>query len=382
MNTDDPTRSFTYAALPARILFGAGRVADLPAESTRLGLQRLLVLATPGQRPLAEMAAALLGRQAAGMFAAARMHVPIATADQARAEARRVGADGCVAIGGGSAIGLGKAIALDMGLPIIAIPTTYAGSEMTPVWGITYRDGKHTGRADAVLPRSVIYDPDLTRDLPATLSGLSGVNAIAHAVEALYAPDTSPVICLYAGQAIRDLTAALPTIAASPHDAAARASALRGAWLCGSCLGATTMSLHHKLCHVLGGTFDLPHAQTHAVLLPYVAAFNLPYSAHAAAVLSDAMDTADPPAALYELARNVGAPQSLRELGLTEADLPTVVADVLSRPYSNPRAVTAESLTLLLTEALEGRVIAPGGAFPTASPRSARGRPGRTGQGC
>ncbi|WP_031469034.1 maleylacetate reductase [Sciscionella sediminilitoris] len=346
--------AFVHDALPMRVVFGPGRLTDLAAEAARLDLHRLLVLSTPDQRDLAERAADLLGPLAAGVFSGARMHVPADTAAAARDHARRIGADGCVAVGGGSTIGLGKAIALDAGLPVIAVPTTYSGSEMTPIWGITEAGRKRTGRDRAVLPRTVLYDPDLTTGLPAPLSGTSGINAIAHAVEALYAPDTSPIIELFAEEGIRCLAAALPIIAVDPTDRDARSQALRGSWLCGACLGATTMSLHHKLCHVLGGTFELPHAPTHAVMLPHVAAFNLPATPTAHAALCRALDTADPAHALADLGIAVGAPCSLAELGLRDTDLPEVINQVLAQPYANPRPPTHDDLETLLSAAHTG----------------------------
>ncbi|MER5185020.1 maleylacetate reductase [Streptomyces sp. NPDC002896] len=337
-----------------RVVFGAGSLRDLPQEAERLGLRRMLVLATPGQRALAEHAATLLGDACAGLFTEARMHVPVQVAEAARAAARDAGADGCLAIGGGSTIGLGKAIVLESGLPVISVPTTYAGSEMTPVWGLTENGRKRTGRDPAVLPRSVVYDPELTLHLPVDVSVTSGFNAIAHAVEALYAPDASPIVSLMAEEGVRSLATALPGIAADPLDLDARTDALRGAWLCGACLGATTMSLHHKVCHILGGTFDLPHAATHTVLLPYVAAFNLPAAPSAERALRRALATDDVPKHLARATAELGAPRSLAELGLTEHDFDEITAQAQAQPYANPRPVTAKALRSLLTDALHG----------------------------
>lgn len=347
--------AFTYEALPMRVVFGAGSLAQVPAEVDRLGLRRVLVLSTPRGRELAEQVAASLGHAAAGVFDQAREHVPIETAEAARAAAKDAGADGCLAIGGGSTIGLGKAIALESGLPVIAVPTTYAGSEMTSVWGLTADGRKQTGRNPAVLPRSVVYDPELTAELPVGVSVTSGFNAIAHAVEALYAPDASPIISLMAEEGVRSLLPALPILAAAgPGTPDARSRALRGAWLCGACLGATTMSLHHKLCHVLGGTFGLPHAATHTVMLPYVAAFNIPAASAAEQALRRATDTDDVPGYLARLSTALGAPNSLAALGLTAADLPQVIEQVLATPYANPRPVTRDALESLLADALHG----------------------------
>lgn len=346
--------TFVYEALPMRVVFGAGSLAHLPQEAERLDLRRLLVLSTPGQRALAERAAALLGEACAGLFTGARMHVPAEVADAARAAARDADADGCLAIGGGSTVGLGKAVALTSGLPVISVPTTYAGSEMTPVWGLTEHGRKRTGRDRSVLPRSVLYDPELTLRLPVDVSVTSGFNAVAHAVEALYAPDASPIVSLMAEEGVRSLAAALPAIAAEPGDPKARTDALRGAWLCGACLGATTMSLHHKLCHILGGTYDLPHAATHTVLLPYVAALNLPAAPAADAALRRALSTDDVPRHLARTAAGLGAPSSLAELGLKPDTFDEIVRQATSAPYANPRPVTADDLRGLLTDALHG----------------------------
>ncbi|MFF3379077.1 maleylacetate reductase [Streptomyces sp. NPDC002680] len=346
--------AFTYEALPMRVVFGAGSLARVPDEVARLGLRRVLVLSTPRGRELADRLAESLGHASAGVFDRAREHVPVETAEAARAAAKDAGADGCLAVGGGSTIGLGKAIALETGLPVIAVPTTYAGSEMTPVWGLTEAGRKRTGRDPAVLPRTVVYDPELTVGLPLEVSATSGFNAVAHAIEALYAPDASPIVSLMAEEGVRSLLSALPALAIHADDPYARVEALRGAWLCGACLGATTMSLHHKLCHVLGGTFGLPHAATHTVVLPYTAAFNLPAAPAAERILRRATDTFDVPGHLARLSTALGAPPSLTALGLTATDLPRVIEQVLAAPYANPRPVTRDALESLLTEALHG----------------------------
>ena len=347
--------SFHYQALPMRVAFGVGALAKVGAEMDRAGLARAVVLCTPEQRDLAETVLTDLGDRGAGIFDQARMHVPIETATAATDYARGLGADSCVVVGGGSSIGLGKAIALEYGLPIIAIPTTYAGSEMTPIWGMT-RDGrKQTGRHPAVLPTSVIYDPRVTTTLPAEISAASGLNAVAHAVEALYAPDASPIISLMAEEGVRAFVTSLPRVVADGDDLAARSTALYGAWLCGACLGATTMSLHHKLCHVLGGSLDLPHAQTHAIVLPYVLAYNESHAPEAEAALQRALRTDGlPSTALWETAQQLPIPHSLAELGVQESQLPRVIDEALANPYANPAPVTEQGLEQLLNAALTG----------------------------
>jgi maleylacetate reductase len=282
------------------------------------------------------------------------MHVPVEVAERARAEALRLGVDGLVAVGGGSAIGLAKAVALTSGRPIVAVPTTYAGSEMTSIWGLTDGAVKRTGRDRRVLPASVVYDPGLTLGLPVGVSVTSGFNALAHAVEAMYAPDRTPVITLYAVEGVRSLVSALPQIASAATDLSARTTALYGAWLCGACLGATTMSLHHRLCHALGGTLDLPHAETHTVVLPHVLAFNQPAVPGVVARLASALGADDPAIALWDLAGALGAPRSLADLGLAERDLDRVAEQVTAAPYANPRPAGRADVTALLHDAWSG----------------------------
>jgi maleylacetate reductase len=348
------TREFVYEALPMRVAFGAGRSRDVAAELDALGLGRVLVLSTPEQKDVAGEISRALGERSAGLHAEAVQHVPVGIARAAVAVAGERGADGCVAVGGGSTIGLGKAIALETGLPIVAVPTTYAGSEMTPVWGLTEGGRKRTGRDRRVLPRSVIYDPELTLTLPPSFSVTSGMNAIAHAVEALYAPDTSPVIGLMAAECARAMAGALPRVAASPAGPDARADALYAAWLGGACLGATTMGLHHRLCHALGGTFDLPHAEMHTIMLPYVLAFNAPAVPEAMDALTRALGTDAPARALREIGLLAEGPHSLADLGVAREALDTVAAEVAAAPYSNPRPAGHTEIRTILEDAWHG----------------------------
>ncbi|WP_218578142.1 maleylacetate reductase [Vineibacter terrae] len=347
-------RPFTYDQLPGRVVFGAGTLACLPDEVVRLGAERAIVLSTPEQTAVAQNVARHLGARSAGIFPKAVMHVPIETAREARAEARRLNADCAIAVGGGSTTGLGKAIALDSGLPIIAVPTTYAGSEMTPIWGLTEGGLKKTGRDPRVLPRTVIYDPTLTLSLPAALSATSGMNAIAHCVEALYAVDANPIVSMWAAEGIRALAAALPAIMARPDDLAARSDALYGAWLAGASLGAVSMALHHKLCHTLGGTFNLPHAETHTIVLPHATAYNRDAAPEAMARIAHALGADDAALGLHALAQRLGAPTALRTLGVQEADLDRA-ADIASRePYPNPRPIDRAAIRALLQDAWSG----------------------------
>jgi maleylacetate reductase len=325
-----------------------------------LGAHKALVLCTPEQRASAEQVADLLGPRAAGIFDRAVMHVPIETVRDVRALARQMGADCAVAIGGGSTTGLGKAIALDSGLPILAIPTTYAGSEMTEVYGITEDGLKKTGRDPRVLPRTVIYDPELTLSLPVNMSVTSGINAIAHAAEGLYGIDRNPVMDLMAREGISALARSLPLICQSSTDLAARSDALYGAWLCGLVMNNVGMALHHKLCHTLGGTFNLPHAETHTVVLPHALAYNAPNAPQAMAVIAEALN-AEPQvgrsaaAAVFDLAQDNGAAVSLKALGMQEADLDKACNMAMQNQYQNPRPLERVALRQLLQNAFDGR---------------------------
>src|SRR3954447_10437250 len=347
-------KTFVYEGLPARVLFGSGTLTQLGEEVGRLGIKRAVVLATPQQEPQARALSDRLGAVWAGVFAGATMHTPVERTEEALAFVRQIGADGTVALGGGSTIGLGKAIALRGGIPQIAIPTTYAGSEMTPIIGQTENGIKTTQRTLAVLPKTVIYDVDLTLTLPAAISGTSGMNAIAHAVEALYAKDRNPVISLIAEDGIAALARVLPRISEDPQDRVARSDALYGAWLCGTCLGAVSMALHHKLCHVLGGTFDLPHAETHTAILPHATAYNAGAAPEAMTRVARALGRPDPPRVLYELAGRLGAKRSLRELGMPRDGIERAVEQTMATPYPNPRPLDASAIRELIVRAWEG----------------------------
>jgi maleylacetate reductase len=347
--------SFAYDILPSRVVFGVGCLEKLTEEIERLGAHRALVLSTPEQRKEGQQIADRLGSRAAGLFDKAVMHVPIEIAEQAREQAKALGADCCVAVGGGSTTGLAKAIALVSTLPILSIPTTYAGSEMTPIWGITEAGVKKTGRDSRVLPKTVLYDPTLTVTMPAMLSATSGMNSIAHCVEALYSKDANPIISMIAEEGIRALAAGLPVVVKEPANLEARSNALYGAWLGGMALGAVGMALHHKLCHTLGGSFNLPHAETHTVVLPHATAYTAPATPEAMSRIARALGTSCAAPGLYDLAASLGALTSLAALGLKAADLDKAADIAVQNPYYNPRPITREGIRALLQDAFEGR---------------------------
>ncbi len=345
---------FAFHLRLPRVVFGAGSLAQVRHEVEAHGFERALVLTTPGQAALGQRVAELLGDRSAGTFAGAAMHVPVETVDQAVDEAQRVDADCTVAIGGGSTTGLGKALALDAGLPMIAIPTTYAGSEMTTMFGLTEGGAKRTGRDPAVLPRTVIYDPELSLALPLATSVVSAINAIAHAAEGLYAPDRNPVVDVFAADGIRYFAGALPRLAADPRDLAARGDALVGAWMCGMVMGAITVGIHHKLCHILGGSFGLPHAELHTVVLPHALAYNAPAAPEAMARIAASLRTTSAAAGVFDLARRHGAATSLAALGMAQSDLDGAAELAVQTPYPNPRPLERGAVRDLLQRAWEG----------------------------
>lgn len=347
--------AFTYENAPVRVLFGTGTAQFLRAESERIGASRALVLSTPEQQALGQRALDWLGACGAGLFTEAAMHTPVEITERALVALKACRADAVVSIGGGSTIGLGKAIAFRTDLPQIVLPTTYAGSEMTPILGETDNGVKTTRRDARIQPEVVLYDVDLTLSLPAALSITSGFNAIAHAVEALYAVDGNPIASLMAEEGIAAMVRALPRFRADGADVEARTDALYAAWLCGTCLGQTSMALHHKLCHTLGGSFGLPHAPTHCVMLPHVIAYNAAAAADAMDRLSRALGaTGDPAGTLHELARWLGAPLSLRALGLKEADIVRAADLAAANPYPNPRLIERAAIEALLRRAWAG----------------------------
>ncbi|HEY6918966.1 MAG TPA: maleylacetate reductase [Tabrizicola sp.] len=347
------TQPFVFPGLTTRVVFGHGTLAQVPDEVARLGHSRALVLSTPHQKAEAEALAARLGDKAAGVFAGAAMHTPVEVTEEAVAAFRAAGADCVVSLGGGSTTGLGKAIAVRTGADQVVIPTTYAGSEMTDILGETTGGEKTTRRDPAIRPEVVVYDVDLTLTLPVGLTVTSALNAIAHAMEALYAPDRNPVIEAMVRDALPAFRDALPALTQNPQDRDARSGALYAAWCCSTALGYVSMALHHKLAHVLGGSFGLPHAETHAVLLPHTTAYNEPAVGDLLKPIADTFGgTAG--AGLWHFAKSVCAPLRLADLGLTETDLDRAAEIATRNPYANPRPVSRDGIRQLLQQAYDG----------------------------
>ena len=336
---------FVFPGLPTRVIFGAGTISAIADEASRLGMKRAMLIASARQASVARDLPDLI----ATVFSGAAMHTPVSVTETALEIVTRQRIDGMIAIGGGSAIGLAKAIALRTDLKQIAVPTTYAGSEMTDILGETAAGAKTTKRDPRILPETVIYDPDLSRGLPPAIAAASGINAIAHGVEALYAKDRNPLSMLMAEEGIRALARGLP--GSDPSQS------LYGAYLCGAVLGVSTMALHHKLCHVLGGSFNLPHAETHAVILPHATAYNAGAAPDAMARIAKALGSKTAARGLQELALSLDAPTSLKALGLAEADLDRAADLAMANAYWNPRPLTRDGIRQLLDDAFHGTPI-------------------------
>jgi maleylacetate reductase len=353
-------KPFVHELQSGRVVFGAGSLKTVSSEVARLGGERVLLISDEFVKDAADELADGLGNHVIRRVSEVVQHVPVELADAVASVARRDRIDVVVCVGGGSATGLAKAVALRHDVRILAVPTTYAGSEMTPIWGLTSGAEKRTGRDPRVLPRAVVYDPELTYTMPPSLSAASGLNAMAHSVEALYAEDASPIVRLIAEESIRALAQSLPRVVEQPNDPDARAEALYGAWLAGTSLGNATMGIHHKICHTLGGAYNLPHAAMHAALLPYVAAFNRLAAPDAMDALARALGVDDGPAGLWDLTRSIGAPTSLTDVGFEQAFVDDASAIIARANITTPRRADEVGIRRVLHAALDGSRPAPG----------------------
>lgn len=358
-------RSFIYESLPGRVVFepGASRTR-LTGEVEQLGAERVLLIVTEHEKGLAEELSAPLENRVVGLFTEVRPHVPVEVAEKARELAEEVGADLLLCVGGGSTTGTAKAIALKTALPIIAVPTTYAGSEMTPVWGMTEAHRKTTGNSRDVLPKVVVYDPELTFSLPPFITGPSAMNAMAHCVEAFYAPGANPITSLVAEEGIGAIARGVPAAVEDPEDLEGRSETLYGAYLAGAAFAVAGSGIHHKICHVLGGAYDLPHADMHTVVLPHAVAFNEPAIPktmdRVARALGEGLATEGAAAGLYDLAGRIGAPTALKDIGMKEEDLDEAVVLVMEKaPEDNPRPVNEVGVRGILESAFWGKRPAP-----------------------
>jgi maleylacetate reductase len=337
-----------------RVVFGAAKRMSVAAEVQRVGASKVLVLATPQQSDAALEIAELLGPLAVGVFCKAEMHTPVHVTEAAMAQVAETQTDCLIAIGGGSTTGLGKAIAFRTGLPQIVIPTTYAGSECTPILGQTEKGVKTTLSDPSVLPEVILYDSELVRTLPVPMTVTSALNAMAHAAEALYASNRTGETTAMAIQGLEAFIDGLPRVLSEPSDLVAREATLRGAWACGTVLGRVDMALHHKLCHTLGGAFNLPHAETHAIVLPHAIAYNARAAGRELQPICDLLGGENAGTALHAFAQKMNAPTALRDLGLQQHDLDHAADLATTKPYPNPQPVTRDDIRALLQAAWAG----------------------------
>ncbi len=354
---DELMQQFHYKALPVDVHFGVGKSAETKDILLQHGYHKVLVITTPGQEEAGRKLAKELQEICAGVYPYAVMHVPVKVADKAVEFVKDNDIDCCLGLGGGSTIGLAKIIALQTHLPIVAIPTTYAGSEMTPIYGFTENNLKTTGKDNHVLPKVVIYDPNLNRTLPAKISACSGMNAMAHAIEALYAEDKNPIVSLMAIESIKAFQSSLPVIVEDLTNISARQKASYGAWLAGVCLGSVGMAIHHKICHALGGTFNLPHAQAHAITLAYSVHYNRNADIEAMDRLVEVFGVnsrEEVGLVIYRLNQSLGIDLALKDIGLPKEGPSKVARIVCDSPYYNPREYNYDELEKLLTKAYLG----------------------------
>jgi maleylacetate reductase len=349
-----PGPRFIHASPAARVVFGLGRVGELASELDQLGVERVLFACTPGGRDRYSAVVDSLGPRCAAVFARAEPHCPEPVATAAVAAFEESGADGVVTVGGGSTIGLGKFIAARTGKPLLAVPTTLSGSEMTAMYGVKIGQEKRTFIDLAAKPHTVIYDADLTASLPRHETATTGMNCLAHCVEALYPAEPNPIASLIALEGIRTLARSLPGII-ERNDANSRADALYAGFIGGLLVSMVGIGLHHRICHVLGGHFGVPHGESNSVVLPHVIAFNAKAMRDIVRAVGGALGAVDAAIGIFELGARIGAPRSLRELGLPRDALAAVAREVVSRGTHNPRPITADGILRLLDDAWDGR---------------------------
>ena len=348
---------FIHVGMPCRVFHGAGCVDVLPDEVRGLDANRVMLCCTKSRVSDVSAIVSALGDRLVGICDAARIFVPVEAVEAGRAMAADLDADCLVSYGGGTAVGLAKAIALELDIPIIGIVTTYSGSETTALQGIIGRDGVRTNhRSMRMLAKTLIYDPELTLALPLDISVASGFNSISHAVSSFLGKDANPVSNMYSENGIQRMSAALVKLASDPLDIDARSEAMHGAWLCGMTLMSSGTTIHHKIAHVLGGGFDLPHGPTHAVVLPHSTSYNRNAAPEAMRGIARAFgdEDMDAPLALFELLSKSGALSGLKDLGLSESVLDEAADRIMIDRYFNLRDYDRTAIRTLLQDAWEG----------------------------
>jgi len=343
---------FAYNPVPVRTVFGYGAVNSLGRELERLSITRPIVICSPGR--------ANLGRQLVDLVKPARAHLcdagltamPEDAFQRVMAEMKSVDSDGIIGVGGGSPIGLLKAAAAHTLLPAIAVVTSYSGSEMSANW-YTRKGWEQTGaNTSNALPKTVIYDPELTLEFPVTMTAASGMNAINHAVETLYSAETNPIVQDLSEEAIRRLGRSLPRIVEDPSDRGARYDALYGAWH--AAMFRARQGLSHAIAQRCRSLFDLVHAESHAISVPYTVAFNQDAAPDAMKRIEHALKVDNAALGLYELNVRLGLATGYKALGVAENDLGEAVKVIMEQTFTNPRPVSEGDLRGILGQAFGG----------------------------
>jgi alcohol dehydrogenase class IV len=348
------SRDGAFNATPARIVFGPGSSVSVREEVARLDSRRALVVSTPGRGSMAELVSASLGERSVGVLPRAISQVPVELAIEGRNAARQAGADCLVAIGGGASIGLAKAISLELALPIIDIPTTYSGSEMTAFCGITIDGVKIMHESRNMLAHTVIYDPELSLGLSRENSAASALNALAHCIDGIYVTSSSPIHQMAAIEGARAVVDGIREVWRSPSSIRARTELLFGAYLAGAAL-AGGFALQHGLAHTLGGSFGLQHGKAHAVALPYVTAYNTRFAQASIAKVESSLGSDNLAGTIHDLLRELGLPVDLRSVGVREEDLERIVRITVETDNGlNPGPVTADSVSAIVRAAFVG----------------------------
>lgn len=347
--------TFTLEPSPIRVVFGAGRAGETAAEVARLGARRVLFCTTRGGVARSRAILDALGDVVAGIFDGAEPHCPEPVLRAALARFGELGADGVVALGGGSTVGLGKFLRVESGKPCIMLPTTYSGSEQTPILGMKVGEEKRTRVDPGCMPSTVIYDPLLTLGLSAHDTATIGMNSLAHCVEGLYPKQPDAVAALLAEEGIRRHALGLERSVQAPDDLEARSEAMFGGYLGGVVIRITGLAIHHRICHVLGGHYGIAHGDSNSVILPQATAYNAAAAPAAMAAIRRALGVGDAACGLFDLAVRMGAPTDLRSLGMPASDIPACAEEIVRTLKYNPRPADVPSVIRLLDNAWHGR---------------------------
>jgi maleylacetate reductase len=362
---------FHYVSYAQEIIFAPGSARQVGQAAERRGWRNLMLCANRSMQSngTIDSIKSSLGERLVAVYDRVQPHVQDIQFHEVLATTREKSVDAVIGLGGGSSLGMAKAVGFESHLPIIAIPTTYAGSEMTSVYGITHTDEdpprKVTVSDPGVTPKLVLYDPELTLALPPALTASTGINALAHCMEALYSKTRTPISTAAAVHGVRHIIGALLNCYLDGKDLEARTQMLLGSHLAGFSLASASMGLHHGLCHVLGGTANVPHGIANAIILPHAIRFNADATATqlipAAEAIGVPVNRVNPMVVVEALVQKIfyligkmTLPQRLRDAGVAESDLSRLaqIAFQNRTVQNNPNPITEPAqIETLLREA-------------------------------